>query len=480
MKLKRLLAGALSAAMLLSVSSSLAFADASDPTDNLDGADYTFTSTMSIGDGAITAPAFSYTYAIASADAETYTITDNGVSTTTYVLAGAADSAIISESATTGTSASSDTASVDIAFDAGVYTDSKLEKTVYINFDATVFTAAGIYHYTLTETGEENTDGVVNQSEAKRVYDIYVTVVNTATEGTFAIEDIDMYTGAVTLNDESTAFANPTKADGYIHTYGIEDVEGEPNPTPTDGATQDFVVTDIAKGLMASKSKNFSFATVTLLDADESLKGMIFSVTDAYLATEDGTLGAQVNYVYVGADGVLYVATESEGSYDTTSTTKATFALSSGDTFTIENVIEGMTFQVTISDPLTEGYLFYAREYDEYYVAKADGDENEGQNAAWTSLAETSTDVPSVATYQNTVDADYTNSDDSIDNEGIDFATVLGDDADEGDDKGINYPQDSFPDTGVVLDLAPYAIMMVLALGAISFRFVRVARKTEE
>ncbi len=479
MKLKRLMAGVLSAAMMLSVGGSLAFAASSGSDTSSEGIynddqTMTYTTTMYLGADAINAPIIYLYDQLSAGDAGDYVQTVDGVTTTTPIYQGVT-------TGTTGINWDKETIGfVSTNYDSGVNT---LSKTV--SFAGVPFPAAGIYHYVLTETVDEDLtpDAVVVEQDQTR--DIYVTVSND-TDGNFVVTNIIM-----TMEDITDSTATFQKSTGFIHTYGIApgiDDDGKEYPDIS-GATQDFVITDTAKGTLAVYTKDFSFATVS---AEGMSANVVFKVENGYDAN-----GNAIEYIYKNlSENTLYVATYTD-SYSASTDGDAIFAQnyttnaylpteqeavfymdSNSDPVIIKNVIEGMTFAVTISDPDNENtYTFYARDYDDDYTSTYNPD-NDNTWAEWSDLATVGGSVTATNTYKEDVDTDYAT------NEGIDFTTVNGTEVGgtdgDPDDKGITYDAGGFPSTGVVLDLAPYAIMMVLALGAISLRFVRVARKTEE
>ncbi len=497
MKLKRFIAGILSTAMLLSIGTT---AFAWYPGDTIE--DWTemvtpisFTSTMYLSDDAITEPNVTYTYKFDGGsevvDKETgVTLIYAGAFTNSTASLWDQDYAnydlltdkekVRTVEFSTSNLVANGTASYTVDFtDILLYlldfTDMGDDKDAVSSYEA------GVYHYVITEEcSDDSLAGLINGATTLH---LYLTFEN-PTDGTNAIEVTKVtlteteLTYDVISGSDYTDNEDAYKVDGFVHSYGIagtvedddEDGDGEDegededeeDPVVTPGtdssASQYFIVTESTRGTLINANREFDFFTLGVAETVDtgstaSQAGAVYKVVD-----ETDTI---INYLIIASDGTLQVATVTYESDGTTiksfaaSGSEPTYQMKDGDSYTVLGVVEGMTFTVTASGGESDSYAHYYRDYDSE------------SGTDWTAV----TDEAANTTY--TVDDDYTTSG------GFEFVTIKGETDNEGDDNGLNW-QAAFIDTGVVLDLAPYAIMMVLALGAISFRFVRVARKTEE
>lgn len=470
MKLKRLIAGVVSAAMMLSIGSTLAFAVDGDYETGEFVDTVTVNSIMNLSEDAVSAPNVTYTYTLTAGDPETYTETDaeKGTTTSFGIYAGELNGVTITSdtddtaSITTGDSASTSIKTTVSFYNTDYATDNTVEKELEIDFSALVEGAdalpAGMYHYVLTESTDSTLDTLVNDSTTTR--HIYVTILNNANGGVYI--SYTKMVDASYVDDEVTAL----KSDSYEHSYGIYNDDGT---TPTDpgeagGTGAVFIVTDTAFGTYADHSKDFTFSIVATTGA--ATDGETYISEGSVFKLSDGT------YIMIGTNGVAYVADydenpeEGEEPYTITTSTAYQY-LSSAENFSILGVADGMTFTVTITDPTDDGYSFYARlaEVDYSYTT---ADEMNAWAEAYTYTATFG---------ENTIE------DATVDVEGIDFATVRGADViDEtdptaDDDKGIEYTSGGYPDTGVILEFAPF-VLMVLAAGAfIGFRVYTTIKK---
>lgn len=493
MKLKRLIAGVLSAAMLLSVSSTLAFANSVTVGDVVDddttyaNASMTFDSVMYLSDDAISAPNVTYTYTLIAGAIGAYTSNE----TTTKIYAG-----VLTDITTSATA----------EFTTSDYATAEHTVTKEVTFDfsslLTNVTEAGIYHYVITETIKDDdvtaaTAAIIkNESDQTRnvyvyveyelntdgkTYDLVISQIIMTTDAIVGADD-----GEVTYDDDAETDGltdQNKKSEGFNHSYGTSTDPNDPEEEPEDPDTftsETFIVTDIAKGTMANRSKDFTFTlSATVIEA-----GSVLKYTD-----EDGGEG----YLIMGSSGEFYIAEQSTDdetgvvSYDIATDgdgynlTLNNFLMNSGESVTIYGVPETAVFTATITDPLADGYTFWDRDHD----ADFGGD-------AW-SLTEL---VDSVYTRTYTIQdldsiqgidfATVKGADDTVDDDGDDLPEKNGDDPDDpdegeetDDDKDIVYT-DAYPETGVVLDLAPYAVMVLLAGAFIGFRVFKAARRDEE
>lgn len=232
--------------------------------------------------------------------------------------------------------------------------------TVYstpkFTFDASVYTAPGIYHYTVTET--KGTNKHIGYDTAAR--DLYVYVQNAANGG------MEVYGAALELNKE--------KSDNWTNTYKYNTPD-----IPTD-EFKDLSVTKTITGDQADTTKKFNFKiTVTAVDT-------------------------RTTYTVVGPKA---------GSKTTlTSGTPFEIALGNNETVKVIGLAEGDTYTVT---------------------------EDESNQAGYTTKGEVKT-----ATAMGKADVSVT----------------------------VNNNRDSVTPTGIVLQYAPY-ILMILAAGVLAVVFLR-------
>lgn len=330
MKLKRLIAGVLSAAMMFSVGSALAFAvDGTDTSSTtLTGNSLTFASTINLGYKAVSAPNATFTYKLETAEATSYNAwmtvtsdTEDDIDTeeTFNVFAGIAQN----EDATTDWEQ-------DVEFTVSDYADAnaQVSKDITFSFADVTFTEAGYYHYTITRSSDDIdnsiTDGLTSLD--KDVRDLYVTVEYDENDGTTL-----KVTNIIMVDDDGT------KSTGYNYTYGL--INSDAN---SESDTTNFIITDSALGEMANSTKDFLF-TVSMTGV---AVGTVFQVTNAdndteYIIVTDNAGGVQFATQTVTA-GVTSYATNG---------TDFTFYLKDGEEYYIHAIIPGTTFTVTISDP---------------------------------------------------------------------------------------------------------------------------------
>ncbi len=379
--------------------------------------------------------------------------------------------------------------------------NNQVSHEISINFSEVDYTAPGIYQYGLYVVYDESiNDMTINTNAglgaANYYYEINVFVIYDEDTSAFVIDHFTMFdeTSSSTSTDEEET-SKITDVTNYYGFYFLEvnvdtmdyidGIDAEDYPT---SVTTNFTVTDVAKGSSADPDAEFSFATVavsipeddeTELVASEIMEGLVFQAI--YIGGEND--GETAGYFIVD-DGEVYVAAQNtDGSgYISTDETELTIKLSSDEGFKVACVIKDMVFDVTISDTNNTGYDIYAsgRILTSYTAQPSKWTLlTEGESVEITKYIEYDDFTVSVTIVEPQVE-DQGDGQAYTSTNGVDFATVSGMNAGQGDDDGIIYDTWQIADTGVVLDLAPYAIIMVLALGAISIRFVRTARKTEE
>ncbi len=419
----------------------------------------TFVTQLNMSSTAITAPEVTFDYEIYDAPSAVFITGDDSF---TQIYNGVGASEIVIGSAAFSTS--------DILAQDNDATNNYFTKDVTVNFSDVTFTATGIYHYQILAQITD-VDGITMDSNYFR--HVYVYVIEGDSAGDYVISTIimtetelastDTYTG-----EDGVKYAYAAKSTGYTNAYAAgvtTDPETNPTPTPIPttipGATptpvatpepptadasptpiptaapstapgfdayQDFVVTFETAGNMADSSKDFTFA---LTDTDgATVEGI-----------DDGTIfavsynNATVYMQYTTNDGFqIGTLTGTEFSADADAT--AAFLLSNGEGFTILSVVAGMTFEVTAT-----AVDNYDVSYKTYEVEDPDDDWVDG------------------LVFSNAVDEE------TADDEGISF-------------KG--YYAQLIPETGVILQILPFALMVLVAGGFIAIRFVKLGKANDE
>ena len=124
-------------------------------------------------------------------------------------------------------------------------------KTVTVDFTGVTFAAPGVYRYVITEENATS-QGVTNDTEAKRTVDVYV---NSEDDGTLVIAGYVMYEGEVTAAPSQDGTAAGTKSKGYKNTY----------------EAHNLTIGVVVKGNQASRYKYFA-VTVDLENAAPGTK----------------------------------------------------------------------------------------------------------------------------------------------------------------------------------------------------------------
>lgn len=501
MKLKRILAGMLSAAMIFSVGSTLAFAE--DENDNESDVttettetaqSFTFNSVMYLSDDGISAPTVTYTYTLKAGDVseDLSSITFNGIAPV--------DGTLVESTSMTGETLITDTATA--SFSAKDYAaageDKQVSKAVTFDLDSIDYYAPGVYYYTITETSTNTTDspvvGLIDPTTNVRY--LFVVVAYDANYN-LGVSQTWLYDSISNLNTE--------KNEEFQHYYGVA-------PDDTANAEgEDFIVTDIAKGNLADTYKKFDFTITTDNIADYTILAVDFPGVSDEMGNSDTSVDYEAAGYIVIYNGKSYEAFYNDSSdtnrdtsgdywyvYDSSSAkiklefsdtnsdpltqktlSEYTISMSSYNQFSILSVIDGMKFTITIEDPSDpdEGYAFWVRAYqDASYIGKLDesnawvaGSYDADNTSTWVAWSLLNLDS-GTNTYSHSAIVDTSNSK----FEGIDFATVRGAD-DSDDDYGITYS--AFTNTGVILEFAPFALMALAAGAAIT---LRVAKRRKE
>lgn len=295
-----------------------------------------------------------------------------------------------------------------------------------VDFSDVEFTTTGIYHYTLTAAAS-TVDGIVMDGDETR--EIYVYVVNGDYDSgndtyPLVIENIVMTTNEITsttVTDEVLDSTGSTKSSGFVNGYGIDPDEDPSDSNVDDSAYEDFTITVNVDGNMADSNKDF---TIALTSTDGISDGTIFEVTD-----EDG------GTVYIKWNSSKFVT----ATYDSENSTWTTgddlsIALKDNETYTIHSVVATMEFQTTITDE--DNYTIYS-----------------AMDKDATSLTGT------YATLENTIETQETTNINDSNNYVPTYDLTI-------------------PETGVILEFLPFALMVLIAGGLVTLRVVKTTRKT--
>lgn len=325
----------------------------------------------------------------------------------------------------TGATVESVTFSPDDALAPGA-TDRTFTDDVEVDFSEVDWTAPGIYHYTITATAS-TVDGIVMDDDNTREVYVYVVYDEEETESdTLIIKNIIMTDDAATTTavtegeDGADDFLNEvTKSEGFVNGYGIDPDEHPSNTTDTI-EYENLIITNTVEGNMADRDKAF---TVTLTaDSDTIDTGTIFEVANTNTGSTE----------YIRWDGTYFVTTIYDNGWSTDAGSEAlVFHLKDGESYTIYSVVANMEFTTTMTDE------------DNYTI-----------------LSQIDTDTKStdeVRVLTNKINAD-----------GVD----------DSNNYFPNYDL-TIPDTGVILELLPFVLIVLFAGALMVIRFTKATRRSK-
>lgn len=415
--MKKLIAMLLSMIMIMAMGMTAMAEDTATVTNSVvfdDASTMTFTTDLLMSETAITAPTVDFTYTISTGDI----VGTTGTETVTAP-----------EITTIGFSPASD--SVDPA-SSDVQT---LSKDVTVDFSGVTWPTTGIYHYTITATDRSSVSGVVMDTDDTREIYVYVLEDETTT-GSYYIENIIMTTTVLedttVENSEANVTEGGTKSSGFLNGYGIDpDIDPDdsddpddqdpddqdPDDSNPDAAYEDFLVTLNVEGNMADRDKDFTIA-ITSTEGIED--GMIFTVQKS---------SGDIFYIQWDESNSKFVEVTYSGTTWTEGSDFTAFALKDGETFTVYSVVAGMGFKTTITDE--DNYTIYSCQDAE----------------------DKSTDE--VLALNNRITQDGTN---ESNNYTPTYAQVI-------------------PETGVILELLPFVLIVLFAGALITFRVAKSSRR---
>jgi hypothetical protein len=187
--------------------------------------------------------------------------------------------------------------------------------------DASAFTHAGVYAWTIKENATQNTTGVGTFQDDQQVYTLIATVVNGDNGLEFSSFEI--------VKGKATSVTNTSKADALKFDNKYTETTSENNTNLT--------ITKAVAGKQGDKSKQFEF-TVTFT---------------APTVLPNGQTAAQVlNAITATANGATVV--KSDNAADGATTRTITFTAADAQDVTFSNVLVGTTY--TVSETAVDGY----------------------------------------------------------------------------------------------------------------------------
>ena len=239
-----------------------------------------------------------------------------------------------------------------VQFDAG---EKFAEKTATIDFSSVTFDEPGIYRYIVSETAsaEHAAAGIIHDTDADRVLDVYVTDDGA---GTLVVSGYVLHTNVseVAIGDdmgsadvEAAGDALPDKTDGFTNEYTTKDLKMEKEVT----------------GNQASRDKWFEF-TATLTNVNDNDSFVVSITADEDATTNDGNADATTGTTS---------ATRASNRGQTNATTVTGAQLKAGTKFYLQHgqsiVIRGL--------PLNASYTV-TEDAEDYESAVKSGDTNSG------------------------------------------------------------------------------------------------------
>lgn len=187
--------------------------------------------------------------------------------------------------------------------------------------DASAFTHAGVYAWTIKENPTQNTTGVGTFQDDPQVYTLIATVVN----GDNGLE----FSSFVIVKGEATSVTNTSKADALKF-------DNKYTETTTENSN-DLKITKAVAGKQGDKSKQFEF-TVTF--------------TAPSVLPEGKTAADVLNAITATANGATVVKFDNAADGATTRT--ITFTAADAQDVTFSNVLVGTTYSV--QETAVDGY----------------------------------------------------------------------------------------------------------------------------
>ncbi len=479
----------------------------------------TFNSVMNLGSDAISGPNATYTYTLTAGAATTYVayadteseITEESEKTTTNVAAGVMP--------TEGTVQTAE-------FTVNDYADSKCQivKSVTFDFSTADYTEPGLYSYVVTETSEDD-EAYVNDTYAT------IIVIVKIIDGEYVATEFMMFDGSY------SSFNNTQdKSAGFYNGYGSGSLAAgftSSNFVITDTAlgdmaskSKDFLFTtvtsDVATGTVF-KVKNADGTIEYIIQTADGLMYADYSSTEGTYTSNDNAFTFELHdgeeyIIYAVTEGMSFTVTIEDESYDGYSFYARGYGLTALidgsdayftdqyyiNEFTALGYEQGVDFELVYDEDTNEfigvspvdGGAFgssgesimadiegldtnatatWSATLNQVEGAVADGEYHEGYINSWNELSSYTVTVTAFNVLQLGDTSDLENME-TFD-VGIDFATVKGEElGEEPDDVGITYDEE-LPTTGIILEIAPYALMVLLAAAFVVLRAMSARKK---
>lgn len=333
-------------------------------------------------------------------------------------------------------------------------TDEKYaKKTLTIDFSSVTFTEPGVYRYIIAESGTNQ--GVTNDTTLKRTLDVYVEdakawydaqtdktdLIDPGNTKQLKVTGYVMYSDDITTAPGSEGTPAGTKSSSYTNTYN----------------THDLTFSKTVTGNQGSKDKYFKF-TVTI---DNLTQGTILDVdltnadsTEIKASPNVATTVITSNYTnpaQLVANTTTSSYTVGDGTTESTKKITATYYLQHGQSIKIMGIPDGASYTIK------EGY----EDYTPSVAIKApEEDSNNWDNIS----GEQGTNL--IAGSNDSINKEYSVSD-----------SVIKADA----QADFTNNRSGFIPTGIILSVAPTAIIGLIVIGGIVFLIIRnKKRKYEE
>ena len=399
-------------------------------------------------------PAITYTYAITAASGdELVQITDDttdhasGLATTTTALAG-----VITGVTMTGTATNTIAWTNADILDASATGVANI-KYLSVDFNNVVFSQPGVYRYKITETPAAYVTSGVTDGAISNIRYLDVYVMRSATYNTgAAAEDWKVY-GYVCINsDAATQAITPASAANTVKTNGFVDTDTATGTSTADEYhTYNLTVGKTLSGDNTMKNNKFPFDVTWAGNAasgnfqfavETTRTAQVTMTAETATATVNGTTISSLNKVG-GADAVATADKDGSPAIADGATVKYIgIPAVAYATVTETNNVPGTTYSTTAKE--TVDTTVTAVEFDASSTAVLSSDKK-------TATADQNDTVKYVQTFSPTADKNYA----------VQFTNTL----------AIISP------TGVVMRIAPYALMLI---GGLVLLVISRRRKAEE
>lgn len=293
------------------------------------------------------------------------------------------------------------------------------KKTVSIDFSNVQFTEPGVYRYVITESGTNQ--GVTNDAISTRTLDVYVEDATASSEGIttkqLKITGYVMYSGTIETAPKATS-----NEDAESPNNGAEAGTKSDSYTNT-YSTHDLTFSKTVTGNQGSKDKYFKF-TVNISGAVAGTKYTVDIANADAAVPETGSLNAATDTNYAGKSNTNSIVVP-----DNETSVSADFYLQHGQSIVIKGLADGTAYTIT--------------EAQEDYA-------------------------PTAAITGDTVGT--TNSNSSVSDTGLNSDTTV----------AFTNNRNGVIPTGVLVSVAPIAIIGIAVIGGIVFLMIKNKRREAE